>query len=432
MVAAFAIALLVGTVLLMLPIAREGAGSAPLITALFTATSSLCVTGLVTVDTPTYWSGFGEGVILGLIQVGGFGLMTMASLLGLLISRRLGLRNRLTAASETKALGMGDVRRVLVGVTKATFVIEGLVAVALTARFLLGYGEPFGTAVYHGVFHAVSAFNNAGFALFSDNMMGFVADPWICLPLCAAIILGGIGFPVLLELRRAFCTPHRWSLHTKLTVLMTTILLLGGWVFMALSEWGNDGTLGPLSTPGKLLASFFHAVQPRTAGFNSLDVGAMSDETLFGTTVLMFIGGGSAGTAGGIKVTTFVLLLFVILTEVRGEQSVTAFGRRIDQRAMRQAVTVALLAVAGMVGGTMLLMWMTEVRLALILTEVTSALSTVGLSANVTPTLPPEAQLVLVALMFIGRLGPVTMVSALALREHTRKFEYPEERPLIG
>ena len=431
-VAAFAVALAIGTLLLSLPIAREGPGSAPFVTALFTATSSLCVTGLATVDTPTYWSGFGEGVILGLIQLGGFGLMTMASLLGLMISRRLGLRSRLTAASEAKAFGLGDVKRLLVGVLKATVLIEALVAIALGLRFYFGYDEPLGRAIYLGIFHGISAFNNAGFALFSDNMMGFVGDPWICLPICAAIILGGIGFPVLLELRRRFRAPRRWSLHTKLTLLMTAILLLGGWVFMLLSEWGNPGTLGPLSFPTKLLASFFHAVQPRTAGFNSLDVAAMSDETLFGTTILMFIGGGSAGTAGGIKVTTFVLLLYVIVAEVRGEQSVTAFGRRIDHRTMRQAVTVALLAVAGLVGGTMILMWLTEIRLALILTEVASALSTVGLSAGVTPTLPASAQLVLVALMFFGRLGPVTMVSALALREHTRKFEYPEERPLIG
>lgn len=282
------------------------------------------------------------------------------------------------------------------------------------------------------MFHAISAFNNAGFALFSVNMMGFVTDPYICLPICAAIIFGGIGFPVLRELSRRLRGPVRWSLHTKLTVLMTGILLIGGWVFMAVSEWGNSKTLGALDVPGRLLASFFHAVQPRTAGFNSLDVGAMSDETLLGTDVLMFIGGGSAGTGGGIKVTTFALLLFVIVAEARGEQSVTIFRRRIDPRVIRQALTVALLAVTGMVGGATLLMWMTDHRLSLVLTEVISALGTVGLSANVTPTLPEAAQLVLVALMFVGRLGPVTLVSALAMREHTRKYEYPEERPLIG
>lgn len=431
-VAAFAVAIVTGSALLMLPVATQGPSSASPGEALFTATSAVCVTGLAVVDTPTYWSGFGQGVILALIQIGGLGLMTIASLLGIIFARRLGLRSRLTTATETHAPGIGDLRGLLLGVLKVTVCFEMSIAALLTARFWLGYEYPLSRAIYLGCFHAISAWNNAGFALFSDNMMGFVGDPFICLPICIAVIGGGLGFPVLLELRRRFRAPAQWSVHTRLTLLMTAILLVGGWAFMLLSEWSNERTLGALDLPGKLLASFFAAVQPRTAGFNSLDIGAMSDETLLGTDVLMFIGGGSAGTAGGIKVTTFALLLFVIVAEVRGEDSVTMFRRRIDHRVIRQALTVALLAVAGMVGGATLLMWMTDLRLSLVLTEVLSALGTVGLSANVTPTLPEPAQLVLVVLMFIGRLGPVTLVSALALRERARKFEYPEERPIIG
>ncbi|MGE9808764.1 potassium transporter TrkG [Janibacter sp. G1551] len=200
--AAFAVVLLIGTLLLMLPAARTGDGAAPFVTALFTATSAVCVTGLVTVDTPTYWTGFGQVVILGLIQAGGFGIMTMASLLGLLISRRMGLRTRLTAAAETKSVGLGDLRGILLGVARITLVVESLVALALAARWWLGYGESLGRSLQLGVFHSISAFNNAGFALFSDNLMGFVDDPWICLPIALAVILGGLGFPVIMELLR--------------------------------------------------------------------------------------------------------------------------------------------------------------------------------------------------------------------------------------
>ena len=213
-VAAFAVAVAVGTGLLMLPISREGPESAPLLTALFTATSAVCVTGLIVVDTPVYWSGFGQVAIAAMIQVGGFGIMTLASLVGLLISRRLGLRSRLIAAAETKHVGLGDVNRVIIGVIKVSLLFEALTAALLTARFAVGYDVGLVRAIELGVFHAISAFNNAGFALFSDNLIGFAADPWICLPIAAAVILGGIGFPVLFELRRRLvghgsgaCTP---------------------------------------------------------------------------------------------------------------------------------------------------------------------------------------------------------------------------------
>jgi trk system potassium uptake protein len=431
-VSAFAVAIAVGTVLLMLPVSRAGEGGAPLLVSLFTATSAVCVTGLVVVDTPSYWSSFGEAVILGLIQVGGFGIMTLASLLGLLVTRRMGLRSRLTAATETRSLGIGDVRTVLVGVLRVTALFEVATALVLTLRFLIGYGEPPGRAVYHGVFHAVSAFNNAGFALHSDSLMGYVSDPWICLPVAGAVIFGGLGFPVLLELRRHLRRPRDWSLHTKLTVAVSGVLLLGGTVVVTAAEWSNPGTLGALDPPARLLAGFFHAVMPRTAGFNSLDVAAMYDGTHLTTMVLMFIGGGSAGTAGGIKVTTFVVLFFVIYAEVRGERAVNAFDRRIDSRVQRQALTVALLGVAAVVGATLLIVETTRLPLADVMFEVTSAFGTVGLSTGTTTDLPALSQLVLVLLMFVGRLGPITFAAALALRDRQRLHELPEGRPIIG
>lgn len=431
-VAGFAAAIGVGTLLLLLPIARAGEGGASVLEAAFTATSAVCVTGLVVVDTPTYWSGFGEAVILALIQIGGFGIMTLASLLGLLVSRRMGLRSRLTAAAETKSIGIGDVRTVLFGVARVSLLFEGVTAALLSARFAIGYDEPPAQALYLGVFHAVSAFNNAGFALFSDSLIGFVSDPWICLPIAIAVIAGGLGFPVVLELRRQLRRPRRWSLHTKITVASTAILLSTGTVFVTVAEWTNPATLGALEAPGRLLAGFFQAVMPRTAGFNSLDIAELNEGTWLGLDVLMFIGGGSAGTAGGIKVTTFALLFFVIYAEVRGDPTVRIFDRRVDARVQRQALTVALLAAAAVVGATLVLVLSTRFGTAEILFEVVSAFATVGLSTGITADFPPLGQLVLIALMFLGRLGPITLVSSLALREQRHRYQLPEGRPIIG
>ncbi|MEV4708659.1 potassium transporter TrkG [Actinoplanes sp. NPDC049316] len=428
----FAAAVLIGSGLLALPFATESGRSAGTVTALFTATSAVCVTGLVVVDTGTYWSAFGEAVILGLIQVGGFGIMTLAALLGLLVARRLRMRLQLGTQAETKSMGVGQVRRVVLGVLRISLVVELLVAVVLTWRFAAGYGYDWPRATYLGVFHAVSAFNNAGFGLFSDSLMRFVGDPLICLPIVAAIIIGGLGFPVLFELRRELRTPRRWSLHTKITVGMTVVLLAGGFAAITVSEWSNPGTLGPLGVAEKLLAGFVTAVMPRTAGFNSLDVAQFSDVTLLIHNVLMFIGGGSAGTAGGIKVTTFALLGFVILAEIRGEPSVHALGRKLPAGVQRQALTVALLGVAAVAASTVALLALTPFRLDQVLFEVTSAFGTVGLSTGITADVGTAGHVILIVLMFIGRLGPITAAAALALRERTRRYERPEERPIVG
>lgn len=432
MVFAFAVADLIGMLLLMLPVARSGPGGADPLTALFTSTSAVCVTGLVTVDTVSYWSTFGELVILGLIQVGGFGIMTLASLLTLVVWRRLGLRSRLTAAAETKSIGPGDVRRVLFGVFLITITFEIVVAALLTARFATAYDETWGRASYLGVFHSISAFNNAGFALYSDSLIGFVDDPFICLPIAIAVIAGGLGFPVWLELLRHGGRWRAWSLHTTMTVTATVALLVIGTVLITANEWRNPATLGALDVPARLMAGFFHSVMPRTAGFNAIDYAQIQDGTLLVTCILMFIGGGSAGTAGGIKVTTFVLLFWVIWTEVRGENDVEVHGRRVGDRTIRQALTVALLAVGAVTGATVLLTMLSEFTLDAIFFEVVSAFATVGLSTGITGALPDAGQLVLVALMFLGRLGPITLVSALALRDRGKLYRLPEGRPLIG
>ena len=431
-VAGFASGIAIGTALLMLPVATPGPGGATALEALFTATSALCVTGLAVVDTATDWTAFGQATILVLIQVGGFGIMTLASLLGLLISRQLGLSSRIVAAAETKSVGLGDVRTVLLGVARISLAVEAFTAVVLAVRFAVAYDRSLGSSVWLGVFHSVSAFNNAGFALFSDNLSGFVTDPWICLPIAAAVILGGIGFPVIMEVMRQHRRPRRWSVHTRLTLLMTAILLGGGTLFVTAAEWTNPGTLGTLDAPGRVLAGFFQAVMPRTAGFNSVDISAMNTGTLLGSDVLMFIGGGSAGTAGGIKVGTFAVLLLAITAELRGDPDVDLFDRRLSPAVIRQALAVALLSVAVVVVSTMVIAMTSTYTLDQVLYEVVSAFATVGLSTGITAQLAAGHQILLVGLMFAGRLGPVTLASALVLRERQRLVRRPEGRPLIG
>jgi potassium uptake TrkH family protein len=429
---AFAAVILVGTGLLALPVASEDPGGAGFLAAAFTSTSAVCVTGLIVVDTPVYWSTFGEVVIMGLVQVGGFGIMTLASVLALVVARRLGLRTRLIAQAETGALDLGEVRRILLGVVLFSLIFEAIAATVLTLRLAVTYDYSVGSAIYRGVFHAITAFNNAGFALWSDNLMQFVTDGWVSVTVSLAIIFGGIGFPVWLELRRQLRRPSRWSLHTKLTLLMTGLLLVVGFFTVLGFEWENEGTLGPLGTGGKLLAAFFQGVQPRTAGFNTVDTGAMDDATLLFQDVLMFIGAGSASTGGGIKVTTFALLLLMVWTEIRGDTEVNVFGRRISAAAQRQALAVTLIALLAVAACTLVIVAVSDATVSQSIFESASAFGTVGLSTGITAGLPPAGKIALIVLMFLGRVGPHALGTALVLREARRRFRYAEGRPIIG
>ncbi len=429
---AFLAVIIVGAGMLMLPISRTGDSGDIVTTAFFTAVSSVCVTGLITVDTATYWTPFGHGVILALIQVGGFGIMSLATLLALFVRKTIGLRGQLVAQSETHTLNFGDVKSVLFKVLKIMAVFEACTALVLTARFWIAYDDNPGTAFWHGVFHAVSAFNNAGFALYSDNLIGFAEDPWIIVPICAAIVAGGLGFPVIIQLFRTGLKFKNWTVHLRLTVYGSLLLLGAGIVLFAAFEWNRPETLGPLSFTGKLLGSLAGGVFPRTAGFNSIDYGVATPETLMVTNILMFIGGGSAGTAGGIKITTFLVLGFAIWNEVRGREQVTIAHRSISSSTQRQALTVALLGVGAVVLGTLLLLMVTDYSLEKVLFETISAFGTVGLSTGITYHLPPTAEWVLMALMFTGRIGSVTVASAIALASRPRLFMLPEERPIIG
>ncbi len=429
---AFLLVIMIGAALLMLPAARTDGGSEGFMPALFTSVSAVCVTGLITVDTATFWTPLGQGIILGLIQVGGFGIMTLATLLALLVRKSIGLRGQLVAQSETHTLNLGDVRAVLVRVARIMLTFEALTALALTVRFMIAYDQNLATALWHGIFHAISAFNNAGFSVYSTNLIGFAEDPWIIAPICLAIIAGGLGFPVIIQLTRGEIKPKNWTIHLRLTIYGTLFLLAAGVALFAAFEWNRNETLGQLSLTGKILSSLAGGVFPRTAGFNSIDYAVAAPETLMVTNILMFIGGGSAGTAGGIKITTFLVLGFAIWNEVRGRDQVTIAHRSISSSSQRQALSVALLGIGAVVTGTMLLLMFTDYSLEKVLFESISAFATVGMSTGITYNLPPAAEWVLMALMFTGRIGTVAVASALALSARPRLYRLPEERPIIG
>ena len=437
-VGAFTAFILVGTGLLWLPISADGPGHIGLEDALFTSTSAVTVTGLASTDISRF-SLFGELVIMMLIQVGGFGIMTIGSVLAIIASSRVGLRQRMLAQAEIGAVDMGDLRRLILAIAKITLAVETTLALILFLRFWQeGYEDGPIASAYSGIFHSISSFNNAGFSLYSDSLMGFVTDPVVVLSVSAGFIIGGFGFPILVEFSRRAAQRrtgvHRahWSLHTKITLLATGALLVFGPLVVMTFEWTNPATLGPLDTFDKVLAGWFQGVTPRTAGFNTVDIGGMNEPTLLVITTLMFIGAGPASTAGGIKVTTFAVLGFVLWSEVRGNTDMNVFRRRLPANLIRQALTVALLAIGLVVGATLVLMSVEDLELTPALFEITSAFGTVGLSTGITGTIGASGHLLLVLVMLAGRVGPVTFVTALALRERVPAYRYPEERPIIG
>ncbi|MFC4146373.1 TrkH family potassium uptake protein [Micromonospora mangrovi] len=429
----FLAAILVGTGLLMLPWATSQHRYTPFVVALFTATSAVSVTGMAINDTPNYWNDFGLVMITVLTQLGGLGILTIAALVILVVSRQLGLRNRLLVQAETQEYGIGDVRRLLVRIAATVFVTEAVMTAVITGRLWLVYDYPPRRALWSATFHSIQAFNNGGFTLYSDGLLAFARDPWVALPLGLGAIIGGLGFPALFEAVRSWRRPARWTVATKLTIWGSLVLIGFGFGVLLLTEWSNPATIGTYDAPGKVLASFTQIALSRTGGFDVIGVGNLSEESYPLLIVLMFIGGGSASTAGGIKVSTFFLLAFVIWAELRGEPDVTVGGRRLATASQRQALTVALLSVALVVAGTVALIVLTEhVRYYAALFEVTSAFSTTGLTTGLVARLPEPGEYVLTALMYIGRIGPLTLGSAIALNTRRRLYRYPEEQPIVG
>ncbi len=428
----FLAAILAGTALLMLPVAHAGGGAASFIAAFFTAVSAVCVTGLAVVDTGTYWSIFGQGVIMLLFQLGGFGMMTAATLLGLMVNRSPRLRTRLVTQTESRSLGMTDIASVARLVLGITAVSQLVLAAILALRLRYAYGQEWGNAAWSGLFHAVSAFNNAGFSIHADSLVRYAADALILLPMMLAIVVGGIGFPVLNDLRLRWRDPRHWSLHTKLTLAGTLALLALGMFGVLLFEWNNARTLGSMDLVDKLLSSAFMSVSARTAGFNAIDIAALSHESLALHYFLMFVGGGSAGTAGGVKVGTIVVLALLVIAEVKGHRDTEAFGRRVGASAQRQAITVLVLGSLAVALGTLVMLRLTDLPPAQVIFEVIAAFGSAGLSTGITAQLPVSGQLLLTVLMFIGRVGTITIATSLILGERRMPYRYPEENPIVG
>lgn len=421
-----------GTVLLLLPVATVEPGSSSLLTALFTAVSAISITGLTVVDTGSHWSAFGQVVIISLVQLGGFGITTLTSLFTILIFRKIGLRSRMVTETERGDLESGDLSRLLRQIALFTVVVEAAGLALLTLGFRVSDQESVGSAAWQGLFHSISAFNNGGFSTFDDSLVGLSREPFPLAVIGVLVVVGGIGFPVVLDLVRMPRSPRRWSMNTKLTLVATASLLVLGAVLVLAFEGTNADTIGSLPLPDRIVNAAFGSITPRTAGFNSFDYGLATEPTLLVTSVLMLIGGGAASSAGGIKVTTFALLAFVIWAEVRGDPDVNLFGRRVSERTQRQALALALTVVGIAGGATLALLAMTDLGLGPAAFEVLSALGTVGLSTGLTADLPAAGKVLLVALMLVGRLGALTVGTALVLRARERLYRYPEGRPIIG
>ncbi|MGX6397014.1 TrkH family potassium uptake protein [Rothia kristinae] len=434
-ITAFLLVIIVATLLLSLPIANRSGYAPDLATTLFTATSAVTVTGLTAVSTASQWSVFGQLVILLAIQIGGLGTLTMTSLLAIALGRKLGLRTKLFAQEGLSIAGkqgrLGEVAQLLRTVVLTSASIEASIAVLLAPRFML-LGENLFTAVWHGIFYAVSSFNNAGFTPHSDGLVPYGTDWWILLPLCAGVFVGSLGFPVILVLRMVGINPKRWNLNARITIFGSLILLVVGALLWGAAEWGNEDTLGGETVMEKTLHAVFASVMTRSGGFNLVDMDQMNPITKLITDMLMFVGGGSASTAGGVKITTMAVVFLAILAEARGDQFVTAFHRTIPDSVLRIAITVIVLSATCVVLGTAALMMVCREPLETILFEVISAYATCGLSVGLSGRLPASGLCILSVLMFIGRLGTVTVATGLALRSRSRLFKYPEERPLIG
>ncbi|MFM1950967.1 MAG: hypothetical protein RL418_654 [Actinomycetota bacterium] len=434
-----------GTALLAMPFTSADGKPTPIADALFTATSAVTVTGLTSVDTELHWNLYGDIVIGLLIQIGGFGIVGFATLLGYLIDGRISLSSRMSASVESAVTGNNDVKKLITSILKMMLFFELALFLVLFLRFSTKYGYDVNDAFGHGLFHAVSAFNNAGFALYSDSLMSFARDGWIIIPIFIGAFMGSLGFPVLSEgwdrLKRrtrmlfrkpVVFIPIQWSLNSRIILWSSLVLVITGTVYVLILEWANPKTLGPLDPLTKIFDATFAAIMPRTAGFNAQDISAMHPSTWLGMDLLMFIGGGSASTAGGIKIGTAVVLAYIVFTEIRGETAVNIGNRRLPRSIQRQALTIVGLTATLAAVAVVILRLTTEYSLDMIVFDVLSAVCTVGLSTGVTMDMHEMGKVMFSILMFIGRVGPVSMATALALRKAKRHFEYPKERPMIG
>lgn len=447
--------ILAGAILLTLPFASQSRESIGFLNALFTATSASCVTGQIVVNTAAHWSWFGKIVIILLIQAGGLGVMTLYTSAILLLHRKMTLRNRDAIQLSFSQDGPGGMVALLQEVLRVTFAFESIGAALLTIGFYFSSANDYSflQALIRGIFHSISAFCNAGFDIIGpDGMMPYAENPVISLTIMGLIISGGLGYPIWIELKdtlskiyhRQYSFPvarTRLSVHAKIALSMTLFFTFGGALLFALLEWNNPETLAPLSLPGKILACFFQSVTLRTAGFNTINQGGLTEPSLFISCLLMFIGGSPAGTAGGIKTVTIGVVLFSMLSAVRGRNKVEAFHREISLGTLQKALAVISLLASVLLTGTIILCF-SEANSTFphtfldLLFECSSVCATVGVTTGITPYLSALGKMVLIVCMFIGRIGPVTAAIALSVKQRrladTAEVSLAQARVIIG
>jgi trk system potassium uptake protein len=434
LIVGFLIMIMVGSVLLMLPGASATGEWTNPIVAVFTATSAVCVTGLTIVDTAAFWSPAGHVVILALIQIGGFGFMAGSTLLLLLlVGRRTGLRDRLLVQATTGVPELGSVTTLVKRIAVFTVVTEGIGALILAVAFA-ARGFDAVEATWFGVFHSISAFNNAGYDLMGEfrSLAAFVDNPFVLGPIAVLITLGGLGFAIVGDV---YAKRHwrQLALETKIVILTTAVLVVGGTAAIAAFDWNNPATLGALPIEQRPLNALFESITLRTAGFSAIDTAGLTEASLFVVMALMFIGGASGSTAGGIKVNTFSILLVAIVSTARGRPSAEAFGRRISHILIYRALSVALLSIAVIFLVALgLELVATKATFVQVMFEAVSAVGTVGASTGITRTLEEPARILLIGAMFIGRLGPLTLVLALTARARPVSYRPAVESMRIG
>ena len=432
------------TILFSLPIATTSGARAPFVDALFTAVSVICVTGLSTVDMATFWSPIGHVFVFIGVEIGGIGVLTVASILGLIISRRLGLRQKLLAAgdanplrirkgpiAESQAVRLGDTGPLLATVAISVLVIELFVALLLFPRMLLNGTDPL-SAAWQSIYLSAMAFTNTGFLPTSEGLTPYGSDWWFLIAIVIGVVFGAIGFPVIYVLRKNLRNPRRWSLHVKLTLVTFALLTVGGTIAYFFLEFDNPATMADMDVGQRILQSFFISSMARSGGFATLDMGQLDGSSLLVTDMLMFIGGGSASTAGGIKVTTLAILFIAAFAEARGNEEMEAYERRIPSDVLRLGVSVVLWGATTVAGACIILMLINDEPLDYVLFDVISAFATCGLSTGFTQNADDASQYVLAATMFFGRIGTVTLAAALAASTRRQLFRRAEERPIVG
>lgn len=428
LVLGFLMLILTGAVLLSTPWAVKD-GGIDWLTALFTATSAVCVTGLVVVDTQTHWSMFGQIVIIILIQIGGLGIMSFTTFFALLLGKKIQLKQRILMQQALNKSSIEGVVNIFRHLLVFTFVFEAIGAAILAVHWAPSLGLP--KALWYGVFHSISAFNNAGFDLFGNfSSLTYYANDFITnIVISSLIIAGGLGFIVLYELY-SFKRTRRLSVYSKLVLLTTGALIFSGTVLIAVSEYNH--ALSQLTPAGKVIASYFQAVTPRTAGFNTIDLNSLYLSTQLLIVFLMFVGGSPGSTAGGIKTTTFIMLWLVIYNNLRGKRNIELFRRSVETEDVYRALSIALLSLFFILMMTFLLSFCQQADLMKIMFEVVSALGTVGLTLGLTPDLTDWGQILIIITMFVGRLGPLTIGFAFIYQKKKPDMKYPSTRIMVG